>query len=73
MSDKDIDLGMNHGPDTDDHDKTYENEQSMVTIPLRDYDRLKDQEKYIGKPRICDFSWILDGFCSIFVGKYIIE
>lgn len=52
MSDKNIDLGMNHGPDTDDHDKTYENEQSMVTIPLRDYDRLKDQEKYITDPNL---------------------
>ena len=52
MSDKDIDLCMNHGPDTDDHDKTYENEQSMVTIPLRDYDRLKDQEKYITDPNL---------------------
>ena len=52
MSDKDIDLGMSHGPDTRDHDTTYENEQSMVTIPLRDYDRLKDQEKYITDPNL---------------------
>ena len=47
MSDKDIDLGMNHGPDTDDHDKTYENEQSTVTIPLKEYDKLKQQSSYI--------------------------
>jgi len=33
--------------DTHDHDMTYENEQSMVTIPLKEYDRLKDQGKYI--------------------------
>ena len=33
--------------DTHDHDMTYENEQSMVTIPLKEYDRLKDQSKYI--------------------------
>ena len=26
--------------DTHDHDLTYENEQSMVTIPLKEYDRL---------------------------------
>ena len=28
-------------------DMSYENEQSMVTIPLKEYDRLKDQGKYI--------------------------
>ena len=33
--------------DTHDHDLTYENEQSRVTIPLKEYDRLKDQSKYI--------------------------
>ena len=26
---------------------TYENEQSMVTIPLREYDKLKEQGQYI--------------------------
>ena len=41
MSDEQIDR------DTHDHDLTYENEQSMVTIPLKEYDRLKDQSKYI--------------------------
>jgi hypothetical protein len=30
-----------------DHDKTYENEQSMVTIPLKEYDKLKERSKYI--------------------------
>ena len=33
--------------DTHDHDLTYENEQSTVTIPLKEYDRLKGQSKYI--------------------------
>ena len=33
--------------DTHDHDLTYENEPSTVTIPLKEYDRLKDQSKYI--------------------------
>jgi len=28
-------------------DLSYENEQSMVTIPLREYDKLKEQNKYI--------------------------
>ena len=31
------------GRDTHDHDMTYENEQSMVTIPLKEYDKLKEQ------------------------------
>ena len=30
-----------------DNDKTYENEQSMVTIPLKEYDKLKERSKYI--------------------------
>ena len=41
MSDENIDR------DTHDHDMTYENEQSMVTIPLREYDKLKEQGQYI--------------------------
>ena len=41
MSDENIDR------DTHDHDMTYENEQSMVTIPLKEYDKLKEQNKYI--------------------------
>ena len=38
-----------NNPDTHEHDKTYENEQSMVSIPLRDYDKLKDQVANQGK------------------------
>ena len=38
--------------DTHDHDITYENEQSMVTIPLREYDKLKDQGNYITDPSL---------------------
>ena len=38
--------------DTHDHDLTYENEQSTVTIPLREYDRLKDQKNYIPDPTL---------------------
>ena len=33
--------------DTHDHDLTYENEQSMVTIPLKEYDKLKQQSSHI--------------------------
>tara|TARA_Y100001937_G_scaffold65813_1_gene90020 strand:- start:528 stop:740 length:213 start_codon:yes stop_codon:yes gene_type:complete len=43
MSDKDT----QHGRDTHEQDLTYENEQSTVTIPLKEYDSLKDQSKYI--------------------------
>ena len=31
------------GRDTHDHDLTYENEQSTVTIPLKEYDKLKNK------------------------------
>ncbi len=33
--------------DTHDHDMTYENEKSMVTIPLKEYDKLKERSKFI--------------------------
>ena len=33
-------------------DMSYENEQSMVTIPLKEYDKLKDQGKYITDPTL---------------------
>ena len=38
--------------DTHDHDMTYENEQSMVTIPLKEYDKLKDKSNYITDPSL---------------------
>tara|TARA_R100000030_G_scaffold1741_1_gene1532 strand:+ start:174 stop:338 length:165 start_codon:yes stop_codon:yes gene_type:complete len=31
---------------------TYENEQSMVTIPLKEYDKLKEQSQYITDPSL---------------------
>ena len=30
-----------------DVDHTYENEQSMVTIPLKEYDKLRERQKFI--------------------------
>ena len=48
MSDKDT----QHGRDTHEQDLTYENEQSTVTIPLKEYDSLKDQSKYITDPTL---------------------
>ena len=38
--------------DTHDHDMTYENEQSMVTIQLKEYDKLKEQGNYITDPSL---------------------
>ena len=49
--DRDIDLEP-YDRDTHDHDMTYENEQSMVTIPLREYDKLKEQNNYITDPSL---------------------
>ena len=46
MSDESIDR------DTHDHDMTYENEQSMVTIPLKEYDKLKQTNQYITDPSL---------------------
>ena len=33
-------------------DLSYENEQSMVTIPLKEYDKLKEQGQYITDPAL---------------------
>ena len=38
--------------DDRDVDSTYENEQSMVTIRLKEYDKLKEQGKYITDPSL---------------------
>ena len=38
--------------DDRDVDSTYENEQSMVTIPLKEYDKLKEQNNYITDPSL---------------------
>ena len=40
------------GRDSHDQDVTYENEQSMVTIPLKEYDKLKEQGQYITDPSL---------------------
>ena len=38
--------------DDRDNDKSFENEQSTVTIPLKEYDKLKEQGKYITEPSL---------------------
>ncbi len=45
-------MADNFERDTHDHDLTYENEQSMVTITLKEYDKLKEQGKYITDPSL---------------------
>ena len=41
--------------DTHDHDMTYENEQSMVTIPLKEYDKLKEKQHYITDKTLIEY------------------
>ena len=46
--------GAKYGVDTDEHDKTYENESTrdttpMVRISIKEYDALRDQAKEAGK------------------------
>ena len=38
--------------DSHDQDLTYENEQSTVTIPSKEYDKLKEQSNYITDPSL---------------------
>jgi hypothetical protein len=38
--------------DSHEHDMTYENEQSTVTISLKEYDRLKAEQTYITDPSL---------------------
>ena len=49
--------GVSYGKDTNEHDKTYENESTrdttpMVRISLKEYDALRDQTKYITYPTL---------------------
>ena len=45
-------MADNYNRDSHEHDMTYENEQSMVTIPLKEYDKLKQQGQYITDPSL---------------------
>ena len=49
--------GAKYDVDTDEHDKTYENESTrdttpMVRISLKEYNDLRDQTKYITDPTL---------------------
>ena len=45
-------MADNYDRDSHEQDMTYENEQSPVTIPLKEYDKLKQQGQYITDPSL---------------------
>ena len=45
-------MADNYDRDSHEQDMTYENEQSTVTIPLKEYDRLKTEQTYITDPSL---------------------
>ena len=45
-------MADNYDRDSHEQDMTYENEQSTVTIPLKEYDRLKAEQTYITDPSL---------------------
>ena len=45
-------MSDNYDRDSHEQDMTYENEQSTVTIPLKEYDRLKAEQTYITDPSL---------------------
>ncbi len=45
-------MSDNYERDSHEQDMTYENEQSTVTIPLKEYDRLKAEQSTITDPSL---------------------
>jgi len=45
-------MADNYNRDSHEQDMTYENEQSTVTIPLKECDRLKAEQTYITDPSL---------------------
>ena len=45
-------MADNYDRDSHEQDMTYENEQSTVTIPLKEYARLKAEQSYITDPSL---------------------
>ena len=45
-------MADNYDRDSHEQDMTYENEQSTVTIPLKEYDKLKSEQSYITDPSL---------------------
>ena len=58
--------------DSYDQDLTYENEQSTVTIPLKEYDKLKEQTNYITDPSLISIIDKLDKLVST-LRKHIVR
>ena len=65
-------MADNFDRDTHDHDLTYENEQSTVTIPLKEYDKLKEQGKYITDPSLISVIDKLEELTRA-LGKHIVR
>ena len=55
--------------DDRDNDKSFENEQSTVTIPLKEYDKLKEQGKYITDPSLISVIDKLEEYSNIINNK----
>ena len=47
-------MADNYDRDSHEHDMTYENEQSTVTIPLKEYDKLKEKQHFITDKAMID-------------------
>ena len=45
-------MADNYDRDSHEQDMTNENEQSTVTIPLKEYDKLKAEQSYITDPSL---------------------
>ena len=45
-------MADNYDRDSHEQDMSYENEQSTVTIPLKEYDKLKAEQSYITDPSL---------------------
>ena len=45
-------MADNYDRDSNELDMTYENEHSTVTIPLKEYDKLKAEQSYITDPSL---------------------
>ena len=45
-------MADNYYRDSHEHDMTYDNEQLTVTIPLKEYDKLKAEQSYITDPSL---------------------
>ena len=59
--------------DDRDVDNTYENEQSTVTIPLKEYDKLKERNRYITDKDLIALIDKLEFFVKELIPKVVLE